>query len=112
DPLDCNGHGSHVAGIAAGDGVLADHSTYTGPYNSTTFANNNFIVGPGIAPKALIYAYKVFGCEGSVDNSIVVAALNRAAQDGVDVVNMSLGSPFGTAHDPEVEAINAMALAG
>ena len=54
----------------------------------------------------------MFGCEGSVDNSIVVAALNRAAQDGVDVVNMSLGSPFGTPNDPEVAAINAMAQAG
>jgi minor extracellular serine protease Vpr len=111
DPLDCNGHGSHVAGIAAGDGVLADHSTYHGPYDATTFSND-FIVGPGIAPNATIYAYKVFGCEGSVDNSIVLAALNRAMQDGVDVVNMSLGSPFGTADDPEIEAINAMSQAG
>ena len=77
-----------------------------------TLSGNNWNVGPGIAPNALIYAYKVFGCEGSVDNSIVVAALNRAAQDGVDVVNMSLGSPFGTADDPEVAAINTMAQAG
>ncbi|HEU4673936.1 MAG TPA: S8 family serine peptidase, partial [Candidatus Limnocylindrales bacterium] len=112
DPLDCNGHGSHVAGIAAGEGVLADHSTFTGPYDGTTLSSNNFQVGPGIAPEALIYAYKVFGCEGSVENSIVVAALNKAMQDGVDVVNMSLGSPYGTADDPETEAINTMAQAG
>jgi minor extracellular serine protease Vpr len=112
DPLDCNGHGSHVAGIAAGQGVLSDGSTYTGPYDANTLSGHNWNVGPGIAPKALIYAYKVFGCEGSVDNSIVVAALNRAAQDGVDVVNMSLGSPFGTPNDPEVAAVNAMAQAG
>jgi subtilisin family serine protease len=112
DPLDCNGHGSHVAGIAAGDGVLADGSTYTGPYDANTLSSHNWNVGPGLAPKALIYAYKVFGCEGSVDNSIVVAALTRAVQDGVDVINMSLGSPFGTPDDPEVAAINAMAQAG
>jgi subtilisin family serine protease len=56
DPLDCNGHGSHVAGIAAGDGVLSDGSTFTGPYNATTMSDNNFNVGPGIAPRALIYA--------------------------------------------------------
>jgi subtilisin family serine protease len=112
DPLDCNGHGSHVAGIAAGDGVLADHSTYTGPYGATTFPDNEFLVGPGVAPQAMIYAYKVFGCEGSVDNSIVLAALNRAVQDGVDVINMSLGSPFGTANDPEVAAINTMTQTG
>ena len=38
NPLDCNGHGSHVAGTAAGSGVLANGSTYTGPYNATTIS--------------------------------------------------------------------------
>ena len=37
NPLDCNGHGSHVAGTAAGFGVIADGRTYTGPYNATTY---------------------------------------------------------------------------
>ena len=111
DPLDCNGHGSHVAGIAAGFGVLADHSTYHGPYDATTYSHS-FSVGPGVAPNALVYAYKVFGCEGSVDNSIVIAALNRAMADGVDVVNMSLGSPFGTPEDPEAVAVDTLAQAG
>ena len=35
NPLDCNGHGSHVAGTAGGSGVLANGSTYTGTYNAT-----------------------------------------------------------------------------
>jgi minor extracellular serine protease Vpr len=112
DPLDCNGHGSHVAGSAAGDGVTSDGHTFTGPYNGSTYSSNNFLVGPGVAPQATLYAYKVFGCEGSVDNTIVVAALNKAATDGMDVVNLSLGSPFGGPDDPEVAAINAMAQAG
>ena len=30
NPLDCDGHGSHVAGTAAGYGEAADGSTYTG----------------------------------------------------------------------------------
>ena len=38
NPLDCNGHGSHVAGTAAGSGVLANGTTYTGPYNATTIS--------------------------------------------------------------------------
>ena len=112
DPLDCNGHGSHVAGSAAGDGVTSDGHTFTGPYNASTYSSNNFLVGPGVAPRATLYAYKVFGCEGSVDNTIVVAALNKAAADGMDVVNLSLGSPFGGPNDPEAAAINAMAQAG
>ena len=51
DPLDCNGHGSHVAGTAAGFGVKSDHTTYTGPYNATTYSTS-FGIGPGVAPKA------------------------------------------------------------
>ena len=38
NPLDCNGHGSHVAGTAAGSGVIANGATYTGPYNATTIS--------------------------------------------------------------------------
>jgi len=34
NPLDCNGHGSHVAGTAAGFGVDAHGATYAGPYDS------------------------------------------------------------------------------
>ncbi|HEY8168139.1 MAG TPA: S8 family serine peptidase, partial [Candidatus Limnocylindrales bacterium] len=65
DPLDCGDHGSHVSGIAAGQGVLADHSTYPGPYDASTFADpTDFVVGPGVAPDAKLIALKVFGCLG------------------------------------------------
>ena len=47
DPMDCNGHGSHVAGTAAGFGVNADGTTYAGPYGpSTPFSSLR--IGPGI----------------------------------------------------------------
>jgi subtilisin family serine protease len=111
DPLDCNGHGSHTAGSAAGDGVLADGSTYTGPYNGSTYSHT-FRIGPGVAPKATIYAYRVFGCSGSASDSVIVAALNRAQTDLVDVVNMSLGSPFGRNDAPDSAASNTLAENG
>ncbi|MEK9737249.1 MAG: S8 family serine peptidase, partial [Candidatus Nanopelagicales bacterium] len=36
NPLDCGGHGTHVAGSAAGYGVAADGTTYRGPWNEQT----------------------------------------------------------------------------
>lgn len=84
NPLDESGHGTHVAGTVAGmgDGMKS--------YD-------------GVAPEAQLYALKVFGAEGSTDDAIVIAALEFAADpDGnietknpLDVVNLSLGSPFG-----------------
>jgi minor extracellular serine protease Vpr len=112
DPLDCFGHGSHVAGTAAGFGVLSDGSTYTGAYDASTLSSNTFRIGPGVAPKASLYAYRVFGCAGSTTDAIVVAALNRALEDGVDVVNMSLGSPFGREDAADSEASNTLSENG
>lgn len=85
NPLDESGHGSHVAGTIAGigDGV----ASYS-----------------GVAPEASLYALKVFGKDGSTDDAVVMAALEYAADpdsnietdDHLDVVNLSLGSPYGS----------------
>ena len=101
NPLDCEGHGSHVAGTAAGSGVTQDGETYTGHYDSTT-PSTPFGVGPGVAPQADLYAIRVFGCTGSTD--VVVPALDWAVDNGMDVVNLSLGSSFGRADDPDAVA--------
>lgn len=110
NPLDCGGHGSHVAGSAAGSGVTAAGATYTGPYNSTTISSNTWNVGPGVAPKADLYAIRVFGCDGSTD--VVVDAIEWAVDHRMDVINMSLGSLFGTKDDPSAEAATNAAKAG
>ncbi|MBF4625479.1 S8 family serine peptidase [Clavibacter sp. VKM Ac-2872] len=88
-PLDTDGHGSHTGSTAAGDaGVAATAGTV-----QETIA--------GIAPAAKIAAYKVCwdgpdpsketddGCE----TSDIVAGIEQATADGVDVINMSLGGP-------------------
>jgi subtilisin family serine protease len=110
NPLDCNGHGTHVAGTAAGSGVLADGSWYNGPYTPTTITGNSWLVGPGVAPKADIYAVRVFGCAGSTD--VTVDAIDWAVENDMDVINMSLGSPFGTGDDPSAKASTNAAKAG
>ncbi len=118
NPLDCMGHGTHVAGITAGQGVVkADGSAYTGPYDQSTDFDA-LRVGPGMAPEATLFAYRVFGCEGSSD--VIVEAIDRALDpngdsdpsDRVDVINMSLGSDFGTPQDADSVATNAAVDAG
>ena len=73
DPIadDCNGHGTHVSGIVGANGVAI-----------------------GVAPGVQFGAYRVFGCAGSANDDVILAALERAFADGMDIVNMSLGDAF------------------
>jgi minor extracellular serine protease Vpr len=110
NPLDCNGHGSHVAGSAGGSGVLTNGNTYTGSYGADTFSTP-FRIGPGVAPEAELYGVRVFGCLGSTD--VVVEALDWAVQNGMHIVNMSLGLTFGDpATNPSAIAADNAAKAG
>lgn len=130
DPLDCagdgadamrrisGGHGTHVASMAAGYGVDAAGRTYRGLYSgSVSYAD--FLVAPGVAPGATLVALKVFGCRGTT--TFLTRAIDYAIDpngDGntddrlVDVLNISLGSPFGSENDPDVVAINRAVDAG
>ena len=101
DPLDCeeSSHGSHVAGIAAGMGVLTNGVPYTGSYGKE-LNMGKFLIGPGVAPEAKLYALKVFGCSGTTGLS--VDAMEWASDpdadgdldDRLDVVNLSLGHSY------------------
>src|SRR5262249_16763217 len=110
NPLDCNGHGSHVAGTAAGFGVLADGTTYRGPYDQLTHDTHSFAVGPGVAPLAELYAVRVFGCTGTTD--VVAEALEWAVDNDMDVVNLSLAAAFGTPDPSDALAADSAVAAG
>jgi subtilisin family serine protease len=76
DPDDCNGHGTHVSGIVGADGDPAAGGAL------------------GVAPGVTFGAYRVFGCDGSTTADIMIAAMEAALGDGMDVLNMSIGSAF------------------
>ncbi len=71
DPMDDQGHGTHVAGIAAANGNLK-----------------------GVAPDAVLYVYKVLDEDGSGDDSWIIAGIEQAVLDGADIISMSLGVPY------------------
>jgi subtilisin family serine protease len=110
NPLDCGGHGSHVAGTVAGYGVTGFGATYTGPYDAAAYAPGAFTIGPGVAPAADLYAVRVFGCSGSTD--VVVEAIDWAVANDMDVISMSLGADFGTSDTADALAAQAAVAAG
>ena len=75
NPDDCNGHGTHVSGIVGANGEVK-----------------------GVAPDVTFGAYRVFGCEGSTTDEVMISAMERALDDGMQVLNMSIGDAFNTWH--------------
>ena len=126
NPLDCRpdgfgsgGHGTHVAGTAAGYGVTANGTTYRGDYKNLTEEQlKGMSIGPGTAPEAQLLAVRVFGCYGN--SQMVMKALDTVMDpngdgdfsDRADIVNLSLGGEFAPADDPESYMIDTMARQG
>jgi len=71
---DKNGHGTHIAGIIVADGGSDGLGVF------------------GVAPAANLYAYQVCSASGSCWADDVAAAVRMAADNGANVVNISLGS--------------------
>ena len=68
NPVDENGHGTHVAGIVAGQNY-------------------------GVAPGATLYAIRVLDSNGSGSEKDVISGIEWAIKNELDIINMSLGSP-------------------
>lgn len=96
DPMDDHSHGTHVAGIAAGDGAVK-----------------------GVAPQASLMAIKVCAAGGDCQDSDIIAGLEYAVDpdgdpltpDQADVINMSLSGP-GSPDDPLAQASDGAVLRG
>ncbi|KAF9871849.1 hypothetical protein CkaCkLH20_10783 [Colletotrichum karsti] len=73
DPMDRVGHGTHVAGIIAG--------------NSEQFV--------GVAPKAKLLSFKVFGTTGYSNEETVIEGFLKAFDSGADIISASVGEGSG-----------------
>ena len=99
---DDSSHGTHVAGIAAG--------------NADTPADGRRI--SGVAPRAYLGNYKVFvetddGLSPNANSPAIVAAIEAAVADGMDVINFSGGEPeIEPSRDIVALALDAAAAAG
>ncbi|HEY7018498.1 MAG TPA: S8 family serine peptidase [Gaiellaceae bacterium] len=106
DPTESE-HGTHVAGIAAGDFDTA-----------ATDENGSRVNVSGIAPRAYLGNYRIgtiptdgFGLDGNSPE--IAAAIEQAVKDGMNVINLSYGEPEITpSRDIVVQAMNAAADAG
>jgi len=90
DPLDDNGHGTHVAGIIAGSSALLK----------------------SMAPDARLFAYKVLDASGNGNTSTVIAGIEQAMMDSVDIINLSLGTSGGDPDDILSQAVDRAVEAG
>ena len=104
-PRDADGHGTHIASVAAGNRVKA------------TLGGTPVATISGIAPRARIAAYKACWLEpgatrASCAMSDLQAAIEDAIADGVDIINYSVGTTSGGPADLDALALLAGADAG
>ncbi len=86
-------HGTHVSGTIAAKGA-----------NSFGFK--------GVAPKVELYAYRVLGAYGMGSLSWIIAGIEEAVQQDLDIINLSLGTPINSESRAESFALNNAMFAG
>lgn len=74
DPMDDMGHGTHCAGLAAG------------------VSNNGVGISGVMGQHSKIMAVKVLGSDGSGSVETIVNGVNWAAQNGANIISLSLGA--------------------
>jgi len=89
----CNGHGSHVAGIIAAQ------------------SNNPYGI-IGAAQGVTLGSYRVFGCDGDTPNDVLISAYNMAYEAGADIITASIGGPSGWSEDEWAVTVQRIVEAG
>ncbi|XP_042455609.1 subtilisin-like protease 4 [Zingiber officinale] len=98
-PVDAVGHGTHTSATAAGNFVR--NASYFGFAKGTA---------AGMAPRAHLAIYQVCGRKGNCYSADILAGLDAAVKDGVDILSLSLGGRS-TPLDQDIIAIGSFAAA-
>lgn len=88
----CAGHGTHVSGTIA--------------------AQVNEFGFTGAAPGVTLGAYRVFGCDGSASNDVLIEAYIQAFEAGSNIITASIGGPSGWSEDPWAVVVSRIVAAG
>ncbi|MEH7011499.1 S8 family serine peptidase [Neobacillus niacini] len=88
-------HGTHVSGTIAGQNK-----------------NDSEVSVVGVAPDADLYVYRVLGPYGSGTSEAVIAGIEKAVEQGMDIMNLSLGATINDPYYPTSTAINYAVLNG
>jgi subtilisin family serine protease len=100
NPRDDQGHGTHTASIAAGNHVTASLGGLTRPIS-------------GVAPHANLISYDVCDSGGYCQSSTVLAAVDQAVTDGVDVISLAFaGYEYSPWYDSVSQALLGARNAG
>ena len=89
NPEDATNHGTHVGGTIAANGDLV-----------------------GVAPDATLLAYRVLGPGGRGSTDHIIAAIERAVEDGADIMNLSLGASLNNPDYPTSLALDTAMAEG
>ncbi|QKE73957.1 S8 family serine peptidase [Arthrobacter citreus] len=83
---------SKKAEYSNGDTYYTDHGTHVSGTIAGRAENNSDYKVTGVAPESDLYVYRVLGPYGSGTTAAILAGVDKAVKDGMDVINLSLGA--------------------
>ncbi|PEL14219.1 S8 family serine peptidase [Bacillus sp. AFS017336] len=115
DPMETSYDDWVKAGKPAANGsntYYTEHGTHVSGTIAATGKNNSPNALVGVAPDADLYMYRALGPYGSGTLDAIMAGIDKAVQDGMDVINLSLGTNYNDPLFVTSVAINNAVLQG